>query len=306
MQATDYTCLVVGFFIVVERSDAGVAHAVRDGLTRAASARAMLAGTLAATLLLSLPRWLDARDIAVAHLNFLLTSWLAGFGPLPVTGRALAVTVDLRGLIWGLVFWSFVSGGILDRYARNRPTRGRGFFGACGAHFPAMLRLGIIALAIDAAIYRAVARLAAQRPFAHGLALLLVTAISVIATYARVRLVVEDRRSAVGALLAGLRFVRRNPAATGLYLFFAVLTAAVTWMDPIVTLDPDVPSWILAGAAEIEVVLLLLLALSLYASGIALFQARLAHASYTAGPPIEWPESPAAEAMTNLARSAAP
>jgi hypothetical protein len=291
---------------VVERSDAGVARAVRDGFTRAASARAMLAGTFAATMLLSLPRALDARDVAVAHLTFLLTSWLAGFGQLPVTGRALEVTVDLRGLIWGLVFWSFVSGGILDRYARNRPTRGRGFFGACGAHFPAMLRLGIIALAIDAAIYQIVARLAAQRPFAHALALLLIMVISVIATYARVRLVVEDRRSAIGALLAGLRFVRRNPAAIGLYLFFAVLAAAITWMDPIVTLDPDVPSWILAGAAEIEVVLLLLLGLSLYASGIALFQARLAHASYTAAPPIEWPESPSAEAMTNLVRSAAP
>ena len=163
-------------------SGGGVAQALKDGLARAASARAMLAGTLAATLLLSLPRWFDAREIAVAHLNFLLTSWLAGFGPLPVTGRALAVTVDLRALIWGLVLWSFVSGGILDRYARNRPTRGRGFFGACGAHFPAMLRLGLIALAFDAAIYRTVARLAAQRPFAPGLALLLVAAISVIGT----------------------------------------------------------------------------------------------------------------------------
>jgi len=291
---------------VGERSEAGVARAVRDGFTRAATARVMLAGTLAATLLLSLPRWLHARDIAVAHLNLFLTSWLAGFGQVPMTGRALEVTVDLRALIWGLVFWSFVSGGILDRYARNRPTRGRGFFGACGAHFPAMLRMGIIALAIDAAIYQAVARLAAQRPFAHGLALLLMMAISVIATYARVRLVVEDRRSAIGALLAGLRFVRRNPAAIGLYLFFAVLAAATTWADPIVTLDPDVSPWIAAGAAEIVDVILLLLTLSLYASGIALFQARLAHASYTAAPPIEWPESPSAEAMTNLVRSAAP
>ena len=103
-----------------------------------------------------------------------------------------------------------------------------------------------------------------------------------------------------------MRFLRRNPAATGLYLFFAVLAAATTWADPIVTRDPDVPAWIAAGAAEIEVVILLFLTLSLYASGIALFQARLAHASYTAAPPIEWPESPAAEALTNMVRSAAP
>ncbi len=65
------------------------------------------------------------------------------------------------------------------------------------------------------------------------------------------------------------------------------------------------PAWIAAGAAEVEAAILLLLTLSLYASATALFQARLAHASYTAAPPIEWPESPAAEAMTNLARSTA-
>ena len=48
------------------------------------------------------------------------------------------------------------------------------------------------------------------------------------------------------------------------------------------------------------------LKLALLASEIAIFQARLAHASYTASPPIEWPESPAAEAITNLTPSANP
>jgi len=38
----------------------------------------------------------------------------------------------------------------------------------------------------------------------------------------------------------------------------------------------------------------------------AFFQSRLAHASYTAGPPLVWPESPAAEAITNLSPSARP
>jgi hypothetical protein len=43
-----------------------------------------------------------------------------------------------------------------------------------------------------------------------------------------------------------------------------------------------------------------------WASAAALFQGRLAHASYTAGPRLEWPESPAAEAISNLSRSAIP
>jgi hypothetical protein len=36
-----------------------------------------------------------------------------------------------------------------------------------------------------------------------------------------------------------------------------------------------------------------------YASQAALFQSALAHATYTAAPPLVWPESPAAEAVTN-------
>jgi hypothetical protein len=44
--------------------------------------------------------------------------------------------------------------------------------------------------------------------------------------------------------------------------------------------------------------------LALHASGIALFQSRLAHAGYTAAPPQEWPESPAAEAIVNASRRA--
>ena len=36
-----------------------------------------------------------------------------------------------------------------------------------------------------------------------------------------------------------------------------------------------------------------------YASETALFQAMLAHAAYTAAPPVVWPDSPAAEAIAN-------
>ena len=66
------------------------------------------------------------------------------------------------------------------------------------------------------------------------------------------------------------------------------------------------PEWL---AAAVPVVCLLVrhfLKLAMLASEIAIFQARLAHASYTAGPPIEWPESPAAEAITNLAPTGRP
>jgi hypothetical protein len=49
--------------------------------------------------------------------------------------------------------------------------------------------------------------------------LLPLLAVNIVADYAKVRAVVEDRRSMLGALAAGARFVARHPvAAVGLYL----------------------------------------------------------------------------------------
>ena len=55
---------------------------------------------------------------------------------------------------------SFLLGGVIDRYARARPTRAYGFFGACGRHFAAMLRLAAIEIALFVAIYKLLGRTA--------------------------------------------------------------------------------------------------------------------------------------------------
>jgi hypothetical protein len=57
---------------------------------------------------------------------------------------------------------------------------------------------------------------------------------------------------------------------------------------------------------EVFLAIQLWLKLTAYASGIALFQSRLAHAGYTAAPPAVWPESASAEAIVNLAPHIAP
>ena len=56
----------------------------------------------------------------------------------------MATTIAGATAAW-LVLWSFLSGGVLDRYARMRPTRAPGFFAACGTHFWRFLRLGLLA-----------------------------------------------------------------------------------------------------------------------------------------------------------------
>ena len=49
-------------------------------------------------------------------------------------------------------------------------------------------------------------------------------AVNVIFDYAKIRMVVEDRRSAIGALGAALRFIARQPGAVvGLYLLNALV-----------------------------------------------------------------------------------
>ena len=73
---------------------------------------------------------------------------IIGFGAVlqqPVAGCSTTCrsrrTIAGATVAW-LVIWSFLSGGVLDRLARDRPTRTSGFFAACGTHFWRFLRLG--------------------------------------------------------------------------------------------------------------------------------------------------------------------
>ena len=274
---------------MTERSGGSVAHALTDGLARAASAPAVFAGTLALTFAFALSKSLGALVLLFdQHMAVILVSPFGGAQYQP----------QGMPLNWFIV-WSFLAGGVLDRYARDRATRGRGFFGACGAHFPAMLRLGIV----EWLVWIAAVRL--DPPRDPGYLLLAVgLAAGLLFLYARVRLVVEDRRSAIGALMAGGRFIARNPGAVSIYLVFA----AVIWIGDGLwrRLPPPGDRLAVYAAAELIVAVLLFVVFASWASAVALFQARLAHASYTAGPPLEWPESPAAEAITNLSASPIP
>ncbi|HET7698703.1 MAG TPA: hypothetical protein VFK57_23505 [Vicinamibacterales bacterium] len=237
-------------------------HAMRSGLTRVASAPAVLAGAIAVL-------W-----------------WLEGpWNP--------------RIMIAAFLLWAFLSGGVIDRYARGRPTRARGFFAACGAHVSAMIRLGLAVGLAHAALHATLGS-RVDNPYVMAAAIVLLLVISAVGVYGQIRLVVEDRRSALGALLAGARFARRNPAALALVAVFAALlwgaTAAMAALEPA---PPDGAAAALHVAVRLAAVAYL--ALALHAAGVVLFQSRLAHAGYTAGPPHEWPDSPAAEAIANAA-----
>jgi hypothetical protein len=140
------------------------------------------------------------------------------------------------------------------------------------------------------------------RPLVPELVFLaLLVAIHVTTDFAKVRLVVEDRRSAIAAWFAAVRFIRRRPLRLLLLAAMHVaLLTALMWFWPYGRPPGAAPG----GAAILLAVVALLaplwLRLAVIASEIAFFQSDLAHAGYTAAPWPLWPDSPSAEAMDNF------
>jgi hypothetical protein len=330
-----------------------VLKAVRDGMRRVNGAPVVLAGVLVLTFLLALPLGLVLRgmlgeslgaslaaDTAASGVNsdwwstfasqasglaVTFTPRIIGFGAvasnlsavLDAQPQALVVT---GAAVAYLLLWTFLVGGILDRYARNRPTRTAAFFSACGVYFGRFLRLAVFAavgyLVLFGALHRWMfdvfypwathdwtvertalfLRLALYVVFGG-----LLLAFNLSLDYAKVRAVVEDRRSMIGALIAACRFIRRHPAqAVGLYLADSLLFIVV-----IVIYAAIVPGagttgssmWLGFALSEAYLLLRLWVKLVFHASEVSLFQALLAHASYVAAPLPVWPESPSAEAI---------
>lgn len=231
----------------------------------------------------------------------------------------MATTIAGATAAW-LVLWSFLSGGVLDRFARQRPTRAHGFFAACGTHFWRFLRLGIIAwfvywvLFADLHpwlfddVYPWLTRdLTAERTaFAIRLLLyvvfgLFLVAINIVFDYARIRIVVEDRQSAIGALLAAARFVTRERGVFALYALNALTFLLLVFVYAL--LAPSVRGgwgfWIAFAIGELYILARHYVKLQFYASQTAFFQGALAHIEYTAAPTVVWPDSPAAESILN-------
>jgi hypothetical protein len=328
--------------------------AFRDGARRVNAAPVLLAGVVAVTLLVALPLSIALGGMIEAHLGRSLAAdraaggtnfdwWqefsahasglgatfvpsIIGFGGVLrnlsalVDNEPLAATIGGATCAW-LLIWSFLTGGIIDRYARGRPTHSHGFFAACGVHFWRLLRLGACALIVYSVLFGwvhpwlftdifgkltrniSVERTAfAVRLGCYAIFGLLLMVCSLAFDYARIRLVVEDRRSAIGALVAGFRFVRRNRGTFTLYLVNAA--AYLTILLLYAVLDPGAPGsgvwmWLVLGLGELYIIARHYMKLLFYASEIAFFQGALAHASYTAAPAVVWPESPAAEAIFN-------
>ena len=238
-------------------------------------------------------------------------SSIADASPLPIV-IASAITAHL-------VVSVFFLGGVLDRLARDRRVGAYGFFSACGIFFFRFLRLGLIAGAIYWSLFawlhpflfdnlysKWTHDLTVERTaffYRAGFYLLfaaLLALVNVYFDYTKIRMVVEDRRSVLGALSASARFIARQPGSVfGLYLLNIVVFAVVIAIYAVIAPGAAGGTAVLIGFAigQLYIVLRVAVRLLFAASQVALFQGRLAHAGYSAVFVPTWPESPAAEAI---------
>jgi hypothetical protein len=330
-----------------------VATAWRDGFRRVMRAPTVLTSVFLITLLATLPLAITLRGMIETHLGRSLRSeqvadgadldWWQEFA-FQTTGIGSTFTPSVIGfaatldsissvadgrrpqvevagaLAVYLLAWIFLSGGIIDRYARQRPTHAHGFFAAAGVFFWRFLRLGLIAGVVYGWLFvwvhqwlfgtlyaRLTRDVAVERSaFFWRLALYvlfgaLVVVTNLVVDYAKIRLVVEDRRSVMGALAASTGFVVRRGGRV--WALYAINTATFLVLIGIwAIVAPGAGSagllmWLAFILTQSYVLARLVLKLQFMASQIALFQASLAHAEYTATPELVWPESPAAESI---------
>jgi hypothetical protein len=322
-----------------------------DGMKRVGRAPLVLACVFVVTLLTAMPFSLLMRDAIASHLGNSLAAeeaargfnyqWLGEYrAQSEDLGKTLQTAIigfaavldnisalldrDARpaSILWlgaaYLLVWLFLAGGIIDRYARNRPTHSYEFFSACGMYFVRFLRLAPIMALTYYALFAIVhpiffddffgiltADVTSERiAFFYRLGLyvvfgVLLVAANVVFDYAKVRAVVEDRRSMIGAIAASLRFIRRNfSTVAALYLVNGLIFVAVLLVYALVA--PGVGGTVLRIGLGFAVSQLYLLArlwvrLVFVASETALFQGRLAYAGYVANPPLPLPDPPIVE-----------
>jgi hypothetical protein len=327
--------------------------AFTDGFRRVGRAPTLVLGAWVLTLLVSVPLTLALRGMLAQHLGSSMAAdtaangvnydWMQEFADqasgLGVTFRPTiigfgAVLDNLSAFIDNtrrplvivaaaslyIVGWLFLAGGIIDRLARDRPTRAHGFFSASGVFFFRFLRLAAAQWIVYAFLFGSMhpwlfARLyprmthevtVERTAFFARLTLylvfgMLVAGCSMIFDYAKVRAVVEDRRSMLSAINSAVGFIGRNYAgAVTLFVLNVLCFAAVVAVYALVAPGAGrtgVTMWIGFAIGQLYIVARLWVKVMFWASETALFQSRLAHAGYVARPEPTWPESPAAEVM---------
>lgn len=168
------------------------------------------------------------------------------------TGSAGGWGLLAAGLGYALL-WALLLGGVIDRLGRSSGhaswrLSSRELFAAGGRYFFRFVRLAALSGVTYALIYLGARRLfgaiekAARDVTVErtvlawvvagaALVVLLLTLVRVVFDYAKIAVVLEERRSALGAVWAGVRFVARHPLRTlGLFWTFTGVALLLLWL----------------------------------------------------------------------------
>jgi hypothetical protein len=203
--------------------------------------------------------------------------------------RAIAVAAAIYAALW-----LFMEGGLIDRYRRETRSSVSDFFRVSRVFFWRFLRLSVLMVIAWAAVFRwlhpwlfadvyprlidglTVERTAfAIRAALYVVFVLVLAALNLLFEYAKIRAVVEDRRSMIGALAAGWRFIRRHARAVALlYAADAVLFLLVIgayWLAAPNTGGTGAFIWIGLAIGQIYILARLAVRLVFWASETVLF-----------------------------------
>ena len=239
-----------------------LAVALPGALVVGESVRAALGGSLVAEDLergFDL-RWYGEYEARARGLEKTLRPTVAGAGAFLDNLEALwsgNLFGGFRGLVaLGVVYallWTFLLGGVLERLCR--PGSGVSFWAAAARRFPRFLALALMAGGLYLGLYLSARRVfpwiedrtrdvTAERTvllFNLAAALVLVALLLAVRTacdYARIALVLDERRGVVRGALAGAGFLLRRPLGPlglvgALGLAGAVLLALYGWLAPV-------------------------------------------------------------------------
>lgn len=272
--------------------------------------------------------WIEEFTAGRVDVGATFTHEILGFGgTLAVLDRLVNGREVPRPLVGGvavyLLFSIVLSGGVLDRLARARPLGLETFLATCGRFAPRLVRFALIAGAGYWALFRWIhplifdaalpwlagaapsdARLFVLQLASYAVFLAIFGGFTLLADLSRVRLVVEDRLSAVAAWTAGWRFVRRRPGRLVWLLLLNVIGQIIIgrlWLQT--APGPASADWLAVGVMEVYLIARLAARLAFMASEVVFFQGELAHATYAAPPLPKWPDSASVEAIRNLGQA---
>jgi hypothetical protein len=204
----------------------------------------------------------------------------------------------VAAIVMYATLWLFCAGGIITRYMCDERANSRGFLAASRQYFVRFLRLGVVMAIVYGVLFRYVHGWLFGRVYdrlVHDLTVertaflirvalyavfgLLLAACNIVFDYAKVRTVVDGRRSMIGAIGASARFIRRHAgAALALYVadFALFLGAVALYGVAAPSAGPGGWSiWVALAIGQGYVLLRLGVKLVFYASEVELFTSSL-------------------------------